>query len=290
MVDQTQTLGILQFPEFLEVLPGITQDPKVNFEFQRQSIDATLDTFIDALKEELAEEEKIYIIFAMDGSLMSEYEFILKVMERMSEDLLNKLVPVHSAKIRKEDGKKAYELSKEIEPGYKVKLVDDIYDHGESSGMIMDAGVIDPEMMEIVALTTKVGRGYLQGNIPIYEFVDKWVASGWGMNSGKFGSDEVNSNVLKNKLLEGEYAESLRIIHDSIEIYERICANSYIIEDGQIVEGWRFNLENAKKYLQLLMENCFYKDKEQELIVEVMRRVQSAKGVEKFKHLENTAT
>jgi len=270
------------------VFPGITMDAKVNGEFQRNSISQTLSTFINNLNEELKVEDQIYLIFPMDGSFIILFEFLKLARKVISPEDFAKIVPVYSAKDFGDDGKKKYVLSTLVPQGKKVKIIDDILDSGESSDLIKEEGEISDENCEIIPLTIKRSSKYNPNNSLYnpYIFQDKWVASGWGMNSGKFGEAVIKKGISDKKVKEDVDIEALTALHNDIDLYERICGNSYFIEDEEMVHSWRFSEKVCQMYLDMLQLNCMYEGYELEEIVGMLRTIQLLKPKDKFNALE----
>ena len=275
-IEQEQTID--QIPE------GVVEDPHFNKEVMRQTMDATLDGFINKIYTAILEHGGVTIIPPFDGSFIAFYEFTKKLIEKLPQEAMERINVVYAAKSYIPKGGYNYVLSGDISDEFPVFILDDIYDSGKSSIAIKTAA--GREDIEVIALATKEGTGFQQGIIPIYTFLHKWIMASLGMNSGLFGERALMYACKVDNLINLEIAEALIEIHLEIEVYERMCGKAYYVENDEVGLPWRFEKDKCEEYLNLLKKNCFYEGIERDYVYSMMKGLQKVPGRIKFKFME----
>lgn len=228
--------------DIISKLEGIS----IENNFSKMEIERLLE---DTLGELLQEYKNETLIFPMDGGFFVYYEFI-KYLKRNN-------LPFDYSKIQfavkdtTPQGRKVYITSVEGEGNYII--VDDIYDSGESEGLISEA--LGSKNVQVRAISTKCSS---QSQGKTFEkskkFEDKWIMSSLGMNSGRF--------------------------KDKLEDLERLSAIAVYIEDIDKVSAWVY--EDLKNYSNLLFQNQFYQGPELFTVLLLLRDISGATGISKL--------
>ncbi|MEO6729506.1 MAG: hypothetical protein ABIM99_06315 [Candidatus Dojkabacteria bacterium] len=283
MADQIGLLERLQD----DVPVGMELEPTLTPEIMRQKIEATMEGFISLVRSKLEQiENKLTIILPLDGSFIPYHEFIkaLKKHEDMP-DILSKINFVFAAKEYDDEGHYKYVLSDEVTEEEDVLVLDDIYDSGDSSSEVNEITRSPVGKFQVVSLTRKEGKGFSQGDIPLHTYEDKWVASGFGMDCGKF-SVRIVTKAIEDGTLRPTEGLMFFELHKQVEILERMCGVSFMINDGEAVERWRFDVPKVLRYIAVLKANCSYKGFEYDEVYTRLRAIQDRKGAQKFQVFE----
>lgn len=285
MSDQTQYSQLGHEKEKGELLPGLDIEIGLNPEQMKESIEGTLIAFAHQIENDLENFPGVDIIIPFDGGLVAMNEF-----KKLSPSVTARVNFIYAAKNPNELG--AYLISKPVRAGTRRYILDDIYDAGHSSKAIRTAA--GAEDITVVVLSSKEGKSYNQPNIPLYIYrkntraEDKWVASGFGMNDGKFGSYALIKAVAKGLI--PSYGEELLLVHEEIEIFQRICGVSFILDNEDLLNLWRFDIAKCYKFLDALKRNCMYRDYDDKVsVINTLRLLQRAVGEDKFVAMQAAA-
>lgn len=154
---------------FTQILPDLVEDPEVNKEVQLESMNKTFRGLVRVIDDLLDKHPGINMVYPFDGSIVFEEQFDEYLEENSREDLFKKIKFVGAAKVYKKE-EKTYELEEDLDNNNFTIVGDDIWDQGESSGLIKKAGNIPDEKFMVVALTTKKNRNFSQGRCTYKSF------------------------------------------------------------------------------------------------------------------------
>ncbi|MEP7103605.1 MAG: hypothetical protein ABI721_02780 [Candidatus Dojkabacteria bacterium] len=286
MADQTSndnpTLDLpIKNELLLQKLPGLEKDPQLNPESMRKQIDKTvlgILGYIERALMTLPPGGKLNLVFPLEGGYLIYHE-LQKLL--INTDEIN---IIFASKFHTPSTKNTYVLSQSDLKG-NTFVLDDIFDEGTSSQMIQRIAGIPSDCFKVFVFSTKKATDFKQRNVPLYTYEDAWVTSGFGMNSGKFGENEV-IDAFHSGRIDDKDKNVLIVMHNEIEILERLCGMSFLLRSFKEVDDWRFNIESLRVYGQLLWQNTLYKDEEEFILMYTkLSELQGKVAVQKFQAL-----